>query len=102
MDVTGAVLLASSVYLMLHWDRVLRTGLFKIALGGLALMLAAGLLTCTRSVDILKLATFFRMAGLLVAFVGIVGSVFPEGWLFLDAPGPSPEQMAPPASQDEQ
>ena len=97
MNIVGAVLLASAVYLMLHWDRVKREVFLLVGLAGLGVMLWGNVfLVFGRYLPFL--VRLFYSGGLLTAFFGVVASMYPGRLPGIDRV-PTPARAAPTVEQ---
>ena len=76
--VIGAILLVFHLYLLVRWEKVRRPGWFQVGILGFVVILSANFFFLSIDRDILTVGGVLNCIGLILAFVGAVGSCRPE------------------------
>ncbi len=74
----GAILLVFHLYLLVRWEKVRRPGWFRIGILGFVVILSAIFFFLSTNRDILIVGGVLNSIGLILAFIGAVGSCRPE------------------------
>ena len=74
----GAILLVFHLYLLVRWEKVRRPGWFRVGILGFVMMLSANFFFLSIDRDILTVGGVLNGIGLIMAFIGAVGSCRPE------------------------
>ncbi len=76
--VIGSILLVFHLYLLVRWEKVRRLGFFRVGVLGFVVILSANFFFLTTDRDILTVGGVLNGIGLILAFIGAVGSCRPE------------------------
>ena len=74
----GSILLVFHLYLLVRWEKVRQPKFFRIGVWGFVLILLANFFFLSIDRDILTVGGVLNCIGLILAFVGAVGSCRPE------------------------
>ena len=74
----GSILLVFHLYLLVRWEKVRRPGWFRVGILGFVVILSANFFFLTTDRDILIVGGVLNGIGLILAFIGAVGSCRPE------------------------